>query len=62
INSDSLVELPACLGEPGLKEAAIEQAYQFEREGYFCRDSRAAGLVFNRTISLKDALAKAADE
>ncbi len=62
INPDSLVELPACLGEPGLEEAAIEQAYQFEREGYFCRDSRATGLVFNRTISLKDALAKAADE
>ncbi|HEY6529173.1 MAG TPA: glutamine--tRNA ligase/YqeY domain fusion protein [Cellvibrionaceae bacterium] len=62
INPESLVELPVCLGEPGLAAAEIGQAFQFEREGYFCRDSRADSLVFNRTISLKDAQAKAADE
>lgn len=62
INPQSLVELPACLGEPGLAAAEVGQAFQFEREGYFCRDSRSNYLVFNRTISLKDAQAKAADE
>lgn len=62
INPDSLLELSDCLGEPGLANAPIGQAYQFEREGYFCRDSRASNCVFNRTISLKDTQAKAADE
>jgi glutaminyl-tRNA synthetase len=62
INPASLIELPVCLGESGLAEAQVGQAFQFEREGYFCRDSRADYLVFNRTISLKDAQAKAADE
>lgn len=62
INPDSLCELTDCLGEPGLAQAAVGQAYQFEREGYFCRDSRASNCVFNRTISLKDTQAKAADE
>ncbi|MBN2647276.1 MAG: glutamine--tRNA ligase/YqeY domain fusion protein [Thiotrichales bacterium] len=41
--------------EPALAQAPVEQAYQFEREGYFCRDSRTTdGLVFNRTVTLKD--------
>jgi len=31
---------------------------QFERLGYFCRDPD-AGLVFNRTIGLRDSYAKA---
>jgi glutaminyl-tRNA synthetase len=54
INPASLLELPVCFGEPGLAFAEAERALQFEREGYFCRDSRAEGLVFNRTITLKD--------
>lgn len=62
INPDSLCELTDCLGESGLAQAAVGQAYQFEREGYFCRDSRASNCVFNRTISLKDTQAKVADE
>ena len=32
----------------------IEKAYQFEREGYFCRDSESNGLVFNKTVGLRD--------
>ncbi len=40
--------------EPNLKDAEIEKAYQFEREGYFCRDSEANGLVFNKTVGLRD--------
>jgi glutaminyl-tRNA synthetase len=31
-----------------------EGHYQFEREGYFCRDSKATELVFNCTIGLRD--------
>ena len=40
--------------EPSLQDAEIEKAYQFEREGYFCRDSESAGLVFNKTVGLRD--------
>ena len=41
--------------EPNLKDAEIEKAYQFEREGYFCRDSESKGkLVFNKTVGLRD--------
>ena len=40
--------------EPCLQDAEIEKAYQFEREGYFCRDSESAGLVFNKTVGLRD--------
>jgi len=40
--------------EPNLSNAKAETAYQFEREGYFCRDSESAGLVFNKTVGLRD--------
>jgi len=40
--------------EPGMSNAKPEMAYQFEREGYFCRDNKSDGLVFNKTVSLKD--------
>jgi glutaminyl-tRNA synthetase len=32
----------------------VEVAYQFEREGYFCRDNKAENLVFNRTVALRE--------
>lgn len=54
INPASLQVLKNCVGEKGLLSAEVGQGYQFEREGYFCRDSRAEQLVFNRTIGLKD--------
>jgi len=54
INPGSLSVLKNCVGEIGLLEARAEKAYQFEREGYFCRDSRSDKLVFNRTITLRD--------
>lgn len=54
INPESLTVLPRCVGEKGLLNATSTAAYQFEREGYFCRDSHAEPLVFNRTISLRD--------
>ena len=40
--------------EPNLSDAKAELAYQFEREGYFCRDSESKGLVFNKTVGLRD--------
>ncbi|MGY5453388.1 glutamine--tRNA ligase [Agarivorans sp. MS3-6] len=47
--------------EPSLVNAKAEQAYQFERQGYFCADSEessAEKLVFNRTVGLRDTWAK----
>ncbi|MBT5663689.1 MAG: glutamine--tRNA ligase/YqeY domain fusion protein [Alphaproteobacteria bacterium] len=40
--------------EESLQNAEAEKAYQFEREGYFCRDSESKGLVFNKTVGLRD--------
>ncbi len=40
--------------EPNLSNAKAEIAYQFEREGYFCRDNESEGLVFNKTVGLRD--------
>ena len=34
--------------------AKAEMAYQFEREGYFCRDNQSNDLVFNKTVGLRD--------
>lgn len=48
--------------EPNLAQAQPGLAYQFEREGYFCADSRYSkpeSLVFNRTVSLRDSGMKA---
>ena len=43
--------------EQSLSSAEAEKGYQFEREGYFCadsKDSRPEHLVFNLTVSLKE--------
>ncbi len=59
INPESLVIREGFV-ERSLKDAVIEKAYQFEREGYFCADklSTADKLVFNRTVGLRDTWAK----
>jgi len=62
INPNSLVTLTSCKVEPSLEGAAPGSRYQFERLGYFCVDSVDSSrerLVFNRTVSLRDAWAKA---
>ena len=43
-----------------LANAPAWSRYQFERLGYFCvdPDSSPGGLVFNRTVSLRDTWAK----
>ncbi|GLP94794.1 glutamine--tRNA ligase [Paraferrimonas sedimenticola] len=56
LNPDSLIEKSGFV-EASLANAVAEQAYQFEREGYFCADntdSSADNLVFNRTVGLRD--------
>ncbi|TSJ88854.1 glutamine--tRNA ligase [Gilliamella apicola] len=56
INPNSLI-IKYGFVEPSLQKAEAEQAYQFEREGYFCLDSKYAtedNLVFNRTVGLRD--------
>jgi glutaminyl-tRNA synthetase len=61
LNPQSLVTLKDCKLEPSLASAQAGSLYQFERMGYFCADrvdSRPGGLVFNRTVSLKDTWAK----
>ncbi|MDB4056813.1 glutamine--tRNA ligase/YqeY domain fusion protein [Candidatus Thioglobus sp.] len=53
INPNSL-EIKNGFVEPSLASAKAEKAYQFEREGYFCRDIESEGLVFNKTVGLRD--------
>jgi glutaminyl-tRNA synthetase len=50
--------------EPSLKDARPDERYQFERMAYFTLDydSKPEKLVFNRTITLKDAWAKEAQK
>ena len=73
LNPDSLTVLTGCKVEPEMRkvaEAFDKQAdrtgvnaptFQFMRVGYFCldnRDSSAAHMVFNRSVSLKDSFKK----
>jgi glutaminyl-tRNA synthetase len=58
INPDSLSVLTNAKLEPSLASSEKSQGYQFEREGYFCRDSERETLVFNRTVTLRDSWAK----
>jgi glutaminyl-tRNA synthetase len=53
INPNSLIIKNGYV-EHNLKHAKVEKAYQFEREGYFCRDKCSANLVFNKTVGLRD--------
>lgn len=60
INPGSLKVIDHAMVEPSLAEATLESRYQFIRKGYFCldKDSTPGKLVFNRTVTLKDAWAK----
>ena len=58
INPDSLTVLTNAKVEPSLLGSEKGQGFQFEREGYFCRDLKEDGLVFNRTVTLRDSWAK----
>jgi len=61
LNPNSLEVLNSCYVEPSLRGVTPGERFQFERQGYFCvdKDSITKGkLVFNRTVSLRDAWAK----
>ena len=60
INPDSLQTITTAFAEPALKNARLNDRYQFLRKGYFTLDNKDtyARLVFNRTVTLKDAWAK----
>jgi glutaminyl-tRNA synthetase len=60
INPESLVALEKAVVEPSLADAEIGQRFQFEREGYFCRDTESSSgrPVFNRVVTLRDSWAK----
>ena len=57
LNPNSMEVLSQAWLEPNLTTAEVGTAYQFERLGYFCldsRDSKANSLVFNRIVTLRD--------
>ena len=60
INPQSLQVIDTAFVEPSLQDAPIHSGYQFIRKGYFCldKDSTSTELIFNRTVTLKDAWAK----
>jgi len=60
INPASLQVIQHAYAEPSLKTATFSDSYQFLRKGYFSldKDSNEEGMVFNRTVTLKDAWAK----
>jgi glutaminyl-tRNA synthetase len=57
LNPDSLEIVTHAKLEPSVRGAAPLARYQFERLGYFCVDPDSVGdvVVFNRTVTLKDA-------
>lgn len=56
INHDSLKILSKALVEKNMSLESVEQAFQFERLGYFVfdKDSTNEKFIFNKTVSLKD--------
>ncbi|MBU0993565.1 MAG: glutamine--tRNA ligase/YqeY domain fusion protein [Proteobacteria bacterium] len=63
INPDSLVKLSACKIERSIIGKQPGTTFQFERQGYFCMDTKDTTtdkVVFNRTATLRDTWAKIA--
>ncbi|MDC9527104.1 glutamine--tRNA ligase [Pseudoalteromonas sp. Angola-30] len=58
LNPDSLVVLENAKLEASLAKAEPAQGFQFERTGYFSRDTKSENLVFNQTVGLRDSWAK----
>lgn len=63
INPDSL-NIVTGYAEPAVKDAKPDDRFQFIRKGYYCLDKESGStgdkLIFNRTVTLKDAWAKEA--
>ncbi len=63
LNPNSLEVVEGCKLEPAAGECVVGTTYQFERQGYFCVDSKDSSpdnLIFNRTVTLRDTWAKIA--
>ena len=61
LNPESLEILSTCYLEASLEKAEAGERFQFEREGYFCRDGENTTNkkpIFNRTVTLRDTWAK----
>ena len=61
LNQYSLQVRPEALLESSLMSARSGTNFQFERQGYFCvdsKDSNSEKLVFNRTCTLRDSWGK----
>lgn len=60
LNPDSLKTLTNCYVEPFAASLKIGDYLQFQRIGYFTIDSdtQNGGLVFNRTVGLRDSWGK----
>ena len=60
INTDSLEILTNCLVESDLQRLSTDIPVQFERIGYFFKDSDSNrnSLIFNRTVALRDSWSK----
>ncbi|NQV17979.1 MAG: glutamine--tRNA ligase/YqeY domain fusion protein [Armatimonadetes bacterium] len=61
LNPNSMQVLKDCKLEPGLANSKPGERFQFERQGYFCvdsKDSKHESLVFNRTVTLRDEWAR----
>ena len=60
INPDSLQVVRTAHAEPALKTAKFDERFQFLRKGYFTldKDTSEEGMIFNRTVTLKDTWAK----
>jgi glutaminyl-tRNA synthetase len=65
LNPESLVVVRGAKIEPSVAKDPPGTRYQFERTGYFISDpvdTRPGGLVFNRTVTLRDSWAKIKDK
>jgi glutaminyl-tRNA synthetase len=61
LNSKSMKRLTESKLEPSVQNSSAGDRFQFERQGYFCVDSKYSTdekIVFNRTVSLRDEWAK----
>ncbi|MEN2282111.1 glutamine--tRNA ligase/YqeY domain fusion protein [Algoriphagus sp. SE2] len=62
VNPESLKIIKEAYLEPFLKDATLDDKYQFQRLGYFTldKDSSSDNIVFNKTVGLRDSWAKKA--
>ncbi|MEE4241169.1 MAG: glutamine--tRNA ligase/YqeY domain fusion protein [Desulfopila sp.] len=61
LNPESVITLKNCKVEPDLADQEKGSRFQFERQGYFCidtKDSTPGRPVFNRIVTLRDSWAK----